>query len=59
MGNRLRRAQVDGPRQFARGKKDTRRLVNLSKKATISLTSGVADKPSDFARVISIGTVSS
>jgi hypothetical protein len=58
-GNKLRRAQVDGPRQFARAKEVQEDLSTFSKKATISVVSGVADKPSDFARVISIGTVSS
>jgi hypothetical protein len=53
MGNRLRRAQLDGPRQFARGKKTQEDLSTFVKKATISLTSGIGDKPSDFARVIS------
>lgn len=54
MGNRLRRAQLDGPRQFARSKKTQEDLSTFVKKATLSVVAGLTDKPSDFARVISI-----
>lgn len=57
MANRLRRGQIDGARQFARGKKVQEDLSAFVKKATLSLTSGVADKPSDFARAVSMTTV--
>lgn len=57
MGNRLRRAQLDGPRQFARAKKIEEDLSTFAKKSELTLTSGAVDKPSDFARVISIATI--
>jgi hypothetical protein len=56
-GNRLRRAQVDGPRQFARSKQIEEDLSTFAKKSELTLTSGTVDKPSDFARVISITTI--
>ena len=49
MGNRLRRAQLDGPRQFARAKKIEEDLSTFKKKSELTLTSGAVDKPSDFA----------
>lgn len=57
MGNRLRRSQFDGPRQFARSKKVQEDLSAFVKKATLSLTAGITDKPSDFARAVSMTTV--
>ena len=57
MANRLRRSQIDGTRQFSRSKNTQEDLSPFAKKITLSLTSGVADKPSDFARVISVSTV--
>lgn len=57
MANRLRRAQFDGPRQFARAKQIEEDLSTFAKKSELTLTSGVVDKPSDFARVISMSTI--
>lgn len=57
MGNRLRRAQIDGPRQFSRSKTTQEDLSTFVKKETLSLSSGVASKPSDFARAISLSTI--
>jgi len=57
MANRLRRAQFDGPRQFARAKQLEEDLSTFAKKSELTLTSGAVDKPSDFARVISIATI--
>ena len=56
-GNRFRRSQLDGPRQFAKAKQIEEDLSTFAKKATLALTSGVTDKPSDFARVISMSTI--
>jgi len=53
---RMRRSGADAQRQFAKAKKIEEDLSTFSKKATLSLVAGVADKPSDFARVISITT---
>lgn len=57
MGTRLRRGQIDGPRQFARSKKVQEDLSSFAKKTTLNLVDGVADKPADFARVISVSTL--
>tara|TARA_Y100000114_G_scaffold106200_2_gene99462 strand:+ start:6568 stop:7320 length:753 start_codon:yes stop_codon:yes gene_type:complete len=57
LANRLRRAQFDGPRQFAKTKSIQEDLSTFAKKSELTLTSGAVDKPSDFARVISISTV--
>ena len=57
LANKLRRAQFDGPRQFARSKSIQEDLSTFAKKVELTLTSGVVDKPSDFARVISISTI--
>ena len=53
---RMRRAGADAARQFAKAKITEEDLSVFSKKATLNLSSGVVDKPSDFARVISITT---
>lgn len=57
MANRLRRAQFDGPRQFARAKQIEEDLSTFAKKSELTLTAGVVAKPSDFARVISMSTI--
>lgn len=57
MANRLRRSQFDGSRQYARAKQIEEDLSTLKKKVELTLTSGVVDKPSDFARTISISTL--
>jgi|TARA_R110000782_G_scaffold2113_3_gene8348 hypothetical protein len=57
MANRLRRGQLDGPRQFARFKQIEEDLSTFAKKSELTLSSGVVDKPSDFARAISISTI--
>lgn len=53
---RMRRAGTDAQRQFAKAKKVQEDLSTFSKKSTLNLAQGVANKPSDFARVISITT---
>jgi len=53
---RMRRSGADAQRQFAKAKKIEEDLSTFSKKATLNLVAGVADKPSDFARVIAITT---
>jgi hypothetical protein len=55
--NRLRRSQFDGSRQYARAKQIEEDLSTLKKKVELTLTSGAVDKPSDFARTISISTI--
>ena len=57
MGNRLRRAAIDGPRQFARAKQIEEDLGTFKKKSELTLTSGTVAKPSDFAHAISISTI--
>ena len=57
MGNRLRRSNIDGPRIFSRSKTVQEDLSVFAKKATITLASGVATKPLDLARIVSINTV--
>lgn len=53
---RMRRAGTDAQRQFAKAKKVQEDLSTFSKKSTLNLAQGVVNKPSDFARVISITT---
>jgi hypothetical protein len=57
LANRLRRSQFDGPRQFARSKNIQEDLSTFAKKVELILTSGVVDKPTDFAHAISITTI--
>jgi hypothetical protein len=59
LNKRLRQGQVDAGRDKSRVKQANEDLSVFSKLATISLTSGVGDKPSDLARIISVITTSS
>jgi len=56
LNKRLRQSQFDAGRDKSRVKQANEDLSYFSKKATISLTAGVGDKPSDLARIISIFT---
>ena len=56
INKRLRNAQSDAGRDKSRVKQANEDLSYFSKLSTISLTTGVGDKPSDLARVISIIT---
>ena len=56
LNKRLRQSQFDAGRDKSRVKQANEDLSYFSKKATISLTTGVGDKPSDLARVISLFT---
>nr|DAL01332.1 MAG TPA: hypothetical protein [Crassvirales sp.] len=56
LNKRLRQSQFDAGRDKSRVKQANEDLSYFSKKATISLTSGIGDKPSDLARIISIFT---
>ena len=57
LAKKLRRSQFDGPRQFSKLKSIQEDLSTFAKKSELTLTSGAVDKPSDFARVISISTI--
>jgi hypothetical protein len=56
LNKRIRNAQSDAGRDKSRVKQANEDLSYFSKLSTISLTTGVGDKPSDLARVISIIT---
>ena len=56
LNKRLRQSQFDAGRDKSRVKQANEDLSYFSKKATVSLTTGVGDKPSDLARIISIFT---
>ena len=56
LNKRLRQSQIDAGRDKSRVKQTNEDLAYFSKRGTISLTSGVGDKPTDLARVISIFT---
>jgi len=56
LNKRLRQSQFDAGRDKSRVKQANEDLSYFSKKATISLTTGIGDKPSDLARIISIFT---
>jgi len=54
---RMRRQQLDSPRDQNKFVQVLEDLSMLTKKSTLTLTSGVVDKPSDLGRVISMFTV--
>ena len=54
---RMRRQQVDSPRDQNKFVQVLEDLSMLTKKETLTLASGVVDKPSDLGRVISMFTV--
>lgn len=54
---RFRRQNIDPARDFAKSKQIEEDLSLLVKKATLSLTSGLTDKPADLGRVISMSTI--
>ena len=54
---RMRRQQVDSPRDQNKFVQVLEDLSMLTKKSTLTLASGVVDKPSDLGRVISMFTV--
>jgi len=54
---RMRRQQVDSPRDQNKFVQVLEDLSMLTKKSTLTLTNGVVDKPSDLGRVISMFTV--
>ena len=56
LNKRLRQGQIDAGRDKSRVKQTNEDLSYFSKRGTISLTTGVGDKPTDLARVISIFT---
>jgi len=56
LNKRIRNAQSDAGRDKSRVKQANEDLSHFSKLETISLTTGVGDKPSDLARVISVLT---
>ena len=56
LNKRIRNAQSDAGRGKSRVKQANEDLSYFSKLSTISVTTGVGDKPSDLARVISIIT---
>ena len=56
LNKRLRQSQLDAGRDKSRVKQTNEDLAYFSKRATISLSSGVGSKPNDLARIISIFT---
>lgn len=54
---RMRRQQIDSPRDQNKFVQVLEDLSMLTKKSTLTLASGVVDKPSDLGRVISMFTV--
>lgn len=56
LNKRIRNAQSDAGRDKSRVKQASEDLSVFSKTATVSLSTGAGDKPSDLARVISIKT---
>ena len=59
LAKRLRNAALDAKQDKGKMKQVEEDLAVFSKSATVSLTVGVGDKPSDLARVISINTTAS